>query len=134
MPRKSHHGQLTRAELELMNILWDHGPATVQAVADRLPAGRQLAYTTVQTVLNVLHRKGKVKRTTSNRAYHYEAAVSRAGAATSAVRDLVQRLFGGSPEKLVLTMVETRQLTPEKLAELQRLIERARSQAKKESS
>lgn len=117
-----------------MNILWDHGPATVQDVVRRLPAERQLAYTTVQTVLNVLHRKGKVKRTTRNRAYDYEAAVTRRGAATTAIRDLVQRLFGGSPEKLVLTMVETKQLTPQKLAELQRLVEEAKSQAKGDSS
>ncbi len=112
-----------------MNILWDYGPATVQMVTERLPRGRKLAYTTVQTALNVLHRKGKVKRVLENRAYRYEAATSRRGAAKGAIRDLVLRLFGGAPEKLVLTMIEDEQLTPEKLEELQKIIESGRSQS-----
>jgi predicted transcriptional regulator len=121
--RKLRSTQFTPAELELMNILWEHGPSSVQAITERLPKNRKLAYTTVQTVLNVLHRKGKVIRVLKGRAYQYEAASSRTGTAKQALQDLIQRFFGGTPERLVLTMVETRQLTPEKLEELQRLIE-----------
>ena len=105
-----------------MDILWETGSATVQMVVNRLPPDRSLAYTTVQTVLGILHRKGKVKRTYKSRAYHYEPAVSRAGVANHAVRDLVKRLFGGEPERLVLSMIETEQLTPAKIADLQRLL------------
>lgn len=130
-PRKVDSGQFTPAELELMQILWEHGPATVQMVLDHLPAGRSLAYTTVQTVLGVLHRKSKVKRLYKNRAYYYEAAVSREKAAKSAIGDLVKRLFGGEPEQLVLAMVETQQLTPEKIEELQRLLDEALERRRK---
>jgi predicted transcriptional regulator len=106
-----------------MNILWANGRSTVQAVVDRLPQGRELAYTTVQTMLNTLHRKGHVKRTLSGRAYEYESAVSHKRAAGHALKDMVRNLFGGSPEKLVLAMVETKQLTPEKLRDLHRMLE-----------
>src|SRR5947207_2292010 len=56
MANKAKPGRFTEAELELMDILWDSGACTVQGVIDRLPPSRPLAYTTVQTVLNVLHR------------------------------------------------------------------------------
>ena len=108
-----------------MNILWESGPSTVQGVVDHLPTDRPLAYTTVQTVLNVLHRKGGVRRKLRERAYHYEAAVSRFDAASTALHDLVDKLFGGSPEQVVLAMVRSRQLSPQKLYELRRLIDDA---------
>jgi BlaI family penicillinase repressor len=125
MRRKSHSERLTPAELELMTILWEHGPATVQMAVERLPAGRTLAYTSVQTMLNILYRKGKVKRVLKNRAYYYEPAVSHSRAASHALKDMIRNLFGGSPERLVLAMLDTKQLTPEKLRELQRMVEKA---------
>ncbi|MGH9630688.1 MAG: BlaI/MecI/CopY family transcriptional regulator [Bryobacteraceae bacterium] len=129
MTRKSA-SNLTPAELELMNILWEQGPSTVQMVADRLPAVRALAYTTVQTVLNTLHRKGKAKRVLKNRAFYYEPAVSHTRAAGQALKDMVRSLFGGSPERLVLTMLETNQLTPKQLRDLQRVVETAEKNTK----
>ena len=116
--------QLTPLELDIMKVLWETGPAPVQEVQARLSADRPLAYNTVQTMLNVLHRKGKVRRELKARAYHYEPAVSRTQAAGQAVGDLVQRMFDGSAEDLVLSLVERRQLTPEKLARLTAMIEK----------
>jgi predicted transcriptional regulator len=115
---------LTPLELEIMKVLWDGGAAAVQEVQERLAAERPLAYNTVQTMLNVLLRKGKVRRTLSGRAYVYAPVVSRAQAAGQAVGDLVSRMFGGSAESLVLSLVEARQLTPEKLSELSALVEK----------
>ena len=105
--------------------LWECGPSTVQEVVEHLPSGRPLAYTTVQTVLNVLHRKGSVRRKLLDRAYHYEASVSRFDAASNALHDLVHKLFGGSAEEVVLAMVKSRQLSPQKLSELRKLVEDA---------
>jgi predicted transcriptional regulator len=116
--RKSEH--LTRLELEIMHVLWETGAANVQTVQQRL--GRELAYTTVQTMLNILHRKGKVKRTLKDRAYFYKPAVSRRQVVRHAVADIVERLFGGSAESLVMSLVETKHLTPQKLARLQKLL------------
>ncbi|MGH9971856.1 MAG: BlaI/MecI/CopY family transcriptional regulator [Pyrinomonadaceae bacterium] len=114
--------RLTPLELEIMQVLWDTGPANVQTVQQRL--GRELAYTTVQTMLNVLYRKNKVKRTLRDKAYFYRPAVSRSQATGHAVRDLIDRMFGGSAEDLVMSLVETRHLTPEKLAQLNKLLEK----------
>jgi BlaI family transcriptional regulator, penicillinase repressor len=114
--------RLTPLELEIMKVLWDTGPANVQTVQQRLE--RELAYTTVQTMLNILHRKDKVTRALREKAYFYSAAVSRSQVAGHAVGDLIDRLFGGSAESLVMSMVETNQLTPEKLSRLNELVEK----------
>jgi BlaI family transcriptional regulator, penicillinase repressor len=124
MPRQAGRTteQLTPLELEIMKVLWETGPASVQAVQEKLPAERQLAYNSVQTMLNVLHRKGRVRRTMQGRAFVYEPAISRVQAASQAVGDLVQRMFDGSPESLVMSLVEARQLTPETLARLSAIL------------
>jgi BlaI family penicillinase repressor len=123
LPRRKNpeHG-LTPLELEIMNVLWETGPANVQTVQSRM-AGRELAYTTVQTMLNVLHRKGKVQRQLKDRAYRYRPVFSRQSAVTQAVGEMLDRFFGGSADSLVLNLVETRQLTPQKLAQIQKLLE-----------
>jgi BlaI family penicillinase repressor len=109
--KKSEH--LTRLEMEIMNVLWETGPASVQTVQQLL--GRNLAYTTVQTMLNVLVRKKKVARTLKDRAYYYRHVVSREKVAGHAIKDLIDRLFCGSAESLVMSLVESRHITPEKL-------------------
>ena len=124
MAQRKAQGQLTPLELELMNVLWDGGPATVQEVQQRMRGSRQLAYTTVQTVLNILVRKKRAKRTLVDRSYRYRAAASREKTAGKALRDFVQRMFGGSAEALVMSLVESEQLTPETLRRLNELVEK----------
>jgi BlaI family penicillinase repressor len=111
---------LTPLELQIMQILWQDGPATVNEVRPKLKAA--LAYTTVQTMLNVLLRKGKVKRVQEGRAFRYRAAVDEKRATGSAVQDLVRRMFGGSPEALLMAMVESRQIGPKELERLNQMI------------
>ena len=117
--RKAEH--LTPLELEIMHVLWEHGAANVQTVQRNLK--RELAYTTVQTVLNILHRKGKVQRAMKDRAYFYKPVVSRSHVTGEHVSDILDRLFGGSAESLVMSLLETKHLTPKKLARLQKLLE-----------
>ena len=121
MPRRKQTDQLTPLELEIMQVLWNGGPASVASVQERL--GGRLAYTTVQTMLNVLVRKGKASRTLVDRAYHYSAAISRENALGATLHDVVQRIFGGSAEALVMSLVETKQLTPETLRRLNGMLE-----------
>jgi predicted transcriptional regulator len=125
--RKASEQTLTPLELQIMKVLWETGPANVQNVQAHLQ-GRTLAYTTVQTMLNVLHRKGKVRRRLKDRAYFYEPVLSRQKAVTQAVGDMLDRFFGGSADGLVLSLLETRHLTPEKLAKIQKLLEQSREQ------
>ena len=122
MPRRKNSEQsLTPLELQIMNVLWETGPANVQTVQARLQ-GRNLAYTTVQTMLNVLNRKGKVKRQIKDRAYMYRPVLSRKKAVTHAVGEMLNRFFGGSADGLVLSLLEMRHLTPEKLAQIQKAL------------
>ena len=120
--RKSIDPPLTPLELEIMNVLWETGPANVQTVQGQLE-GRSLAYTTVQTMLNILHRKGRVKRRWKNRSYIYSAVLTRQKAVTQALGDMLDRFFGGSADSLVMSLLETRHLTPERLAEIQKLLD-----------
>lgn len=124
MPRLKKDGnQLTPLELRIMQALWQLGPATVQAVQAEL--SEELAYTTVQTMLNVLERKGHAKRTLVGRAYEYAPVQSRDVALGSAVEDLLQRMFGGSVEGLLMNLVRTRQVDASKLADLAKRVARA---------
>ena len=121
MPKRKPEPPLTPLELEIMSVLWETGPANVQTVQANLKT-RDLAYTTVQTMLNILHRKGRVKRQLKERAYIYRPVLSREKAVTQAVSEMLDRFFGGSADSLVLNLVETRHLTPEKLARIQALL------------
>lgn len=114
MPGKNQ--PLTPLELEIMQVLWQSGPCTVGEVQPKLKA--ELAYTTVQTMLNVLLRKKKVTRVQEGRAYRYRPAVSRERATGTALSDLVKRVFGGSSEALLMALVDTQQITAEELARI----------------
>ena len=130
MQRKKNQ-TLTPLELEIMQVLWEAGPCTVSEVQPKLEA--ELAYTTVQTMLNVLLRKDKVKRVQEGRAYRYRPAVSRERASGSALSDLVKRMFGGSSEALLMAMVDTRQISAEELARVaERLAAAERGTVKEE--
>ena len=104
----------------MMQVLWRQGPSNVQAVHTGLQS--DLAYTTVQTVLNVLHQKGRVRRALKGRAYEYRPVASKESVLGQAVRDLIRRMFDGSSEELVMSLVKTRQIDPATLARLSRRI------------
>ena len=133
MPRRPSAG-LTPLELEIMKVLWRQGPSAVQAVQDELGSARPLAYNTVQTMLNVLLKKGKVRRERRERAYVYAPAQTRVQAVRHAVKDLVQRMFEGSPEDLVMSLIETRQLTPERIERLAALVQARSEDGRREKS
>ena len=112
---------LTKLELQIMQVIWRRGTSSVTEVQDTLE--QDLAYTTVQTMLNILCRKGNLKRKLQGRAYEYSAAVTESKALGHAVRDLVDRMFGGSSEELVMSLIKSRQIDPRRIAELTRRLE-----------
>jgi BlaI family penicillinase repressor len=124
MARPKSTTELTPLELELMMVLWKTDGASVQTVLDALPEGRNLTYSTVQTMLNLLVRKGKATRELHGRAFQYHPALVRQSAVRSALKDLIDRMFGGSAEDLVVGLVETEQLDAGKLMELHRTLRR----------
>jgi len=120
MPKQED--RLTPLELQIMQIIWKRETGTVAEVQQDLP--QDLAYTTVQTMLNILQRKGKLRRKLQGRAFVYRAAVSEDKATTHAVRDLIDRMFGGSTEDLVMSLIRDKQIDGKKLAKLTRQFEK----------
>jgi len=107
---------LTRLELRIMQVVWRRGRCTVSEVQGEIEP--RLAYTTVQTMLNILERKGKLKRELEGRAYIYSATITEAKALGQGVRDLIDRMFGGSSEELVMSLLRNGEIDARKLAEL----------------
>jgi len=112
---------LTKLELQIMQVIWRLGASQVSAVQEGLE--QKLAYTTVQTMLNILVRKGKLKRKLVGRAFAYSPTVTEEKASGHAVRDLVDRMFGGSTEELVMSLIKSRQIDAKKIAELSKRLE-----------
>lgn len=112
---------LTKLELQVMQVIWRRGASTVSEVQEGLQ--QELAYTTVQTMLNILERKGTLRRQLEGRAFVYSAAVSEEKASSHAVRDLIDRMFGGSSEELVMSLIKSRQIDAKKIAELTKRVE-----------
>ena len=113
---------LTEAELRLMKLLWVRGESAVaqlvEAVSDQAP----LAYTSVLTTLRILERKGYVTHRQEGRAVLYSPCVAEREAGSSAVRHLIQRLFGNSRERLLLSLLDNGDVTPDELKRLKELI------------
>jgi predicted transcriptional regulator len=123
-PRKS--ATLTEAELRLMDVLWERGPATVQQILDALTAKPALAYNSVLTTIRILEKKGYVRHIKDGRAYVYEPLLGRKEATRFAVRHLVSRFFGNSDEMLVLNILEDRGVNDEELKRLRELLEKGK--------
>ena len=120
--RKKATDSLTPLELQIMQVLWSEGPGNVLHVQKGLATETDLAYNTVQTMLNILERKGRVRRTLVGRAFVYNAVVSEETVLGQAVRDLVERMFGGSSEELVMSLIKSRQVDPDRIADLSKRI------------
>lgn len=111
----------TDRELDVMAVLWDRKSATVAEVRDALTD--DLAYTTVLTILRILHEKGHVRYEEEGRAYRYYPLVERKAAGRSALRKITQRLFQGSPQLLLTQLVSDQRLTEEDLRRMRELLD-----------
>jgi predicted transcriptional regulator len=129
---RSRSGHPTQLELDILKVLWDEAPLPVRDVRERLElhAGRPLAHSTVITMLNIMVRKGYVRRKQQGKAYLFSPKVEREQVAGGIVGDVLSRIFDGSASAMVLNLLETADLDADELAELRRLISRkAREQA-----
>lgn len=127
MPRKQS-ATLTEAELRLMNVLWQHGPGTVQQVLDWLPGQPALAYNTVLTTIRILERKGYVGHAKDGRAHVYEPLVERKAATRLEIRNLVSRFFRNSHDALVLNILEDDEIEGDEVRRLRRMLEDSQHQ------
>ena len=125
MRRKS--STLTAQELEIMKAIWSRGQATVREVYDALRERRTVAYTTVQTMMNILETKGHLKKEPGDRAQVYVPVRPQQAVVKSMVRDFVERVFDGSARPLLVHLLSEKGLTERERKELQRILDKADS-------
>lgn len=113
---------LTDHELELMQIVWARGQATVRDVYEALLEHRKIAYTTVMTTMKTLEQKGFLKTTQQNRAFLYRPTQSKQMVVKKMVRDFLDRVFNGSAQPLVAHLLKERHVSESDIAEITRLI------------
>ncbi|MFB6240820.1 MAG: BlaI/MecI/CopY family transcriptional regulator [Gemmatimonadota bacterium] len=116
--------QFTDRQLDIMNILWDRGSATVREAKDEIE--EDLAYTSVLTVFQTLEEKGHVRHEREGKAYRYYPTVARDEAGRNAVDYILDRIFRNSPSALVTSLVEQRDVSEEEARELTAVIESRR--------
>ena len=117
----------TEVERTILEVLWAKQQASAREVTDVLAQTRTVAYTTVQTMLKILDRKGFVTHQSDGRTYIYRPAITRAQARSSALRQLVGQFFGGSPEALAQHLLSEHEIDLADLEVLQAQIDAARA-------
>ena len=117
---------LTPQELEIMKVVWPRGHATVRDVYEALLQDRKVAYTTVMTMMNVLEKKGHLKKKAEGRSFLYRPTRPQRQVVGSMVRDFVQRVFGGSAAPLLALLVDEERLTLEELDALAKRVKERR--------
>lgn len=112
-------------ELQVLGVLWDRGPSPVRAVLDAMPDGKERAYTTILSVMQVLEKKGLVAHTQQGQAHVYRAKVRRDEVLGPLMKDLLRNAFGGSPARAVQYLLGGAELRDGELDEIRRMIEEA---------
>ena len=116
--------ELTERELELMHLFWDQGAMTAMDARDRLEtSGRDLAYTTVATLLKILVDKGFLAQTGEQRPFLYEPLKTFDDVSQRLVTDMVQRVFQGSREAMLVRLLDGRKLTKKEREVLEQILE-----------
>jgi BlaI family penicillinase repressor len=115
---------LTGQELEIMKVIWPRGQATIREVYDELKTRRTIAYTTVQTMMNILETKGHLKKEPGDKANVYAPVRPQQTVVRSMVREFVNRVFDGSTRPLLVHLLKEKGLTERERKELQRLLDK----------
>ncbi|RNF83072.1 BlaI/MecI/CopY family transcriptional regulator [Lysobacter psychrotolerans] len=121
---------VTDAEQAILEVLWDLGEASVRDVANALAQHKPVAYTTVLTMLGILHKKELVAFRQEGRAFIYRPTLTKADVRDRALSNLMTQLFDGSPEMLALHLIENHDVDPGKIDALREKIRVARSKGK----
>ena len=116
----------TELELEILKVLWDESPLPVREVRARLAteADRPLAHSSVITMLNIMHRKGFLRRRKEGKSFLFTPKVKKESVSGGMMGDLLSRVFDGSPSAMMLNLLETADIGADELAEIRKLINR----------
>jgi predicted transcriptional regulator len=111
-------------ELQVLSVLWDNGPCTVRAVMELLPDGKERAYTSVLSVMQVMEKKGLLTHTSKGNSYIYKPCRSRRAVLAPYMKQLVSNVFGGSRVNMVQSLLGSGKLSDEEICELEKLLGR----------
>jgi predicted transcriptional regulator len=113
----------TAAELQILSVLWRDGPSTVRQVWERMHSPKSVGYTTVLKLMQIMAEKGLVSRDESAHSHVYAARRPREHTQRLLVRDLLDRAFEGSAQKLILRALDAKKISPEELAAIRTLLD-----------
>ncbi|MFB3882590.1 MAG: BlaI/MecI/CopY family transcriptional regulator [Armatimonadota bacterium] len=123
MARRREERRLGELELRIMNVLWEQGPSTVREVLEALPARPRPAYTTVLTMMRLMHEKGYLDRREQGKAHVYQPRLREQVVKGRLVRTMVNTVFRGSAEAAVVRLLEDEKLTAEELQRIRKVID-----------
>ena len=123
MPPTPQSPRPTDAELEILRVLWSLGPCTVRQVHDELSPKRDVGYTTMLKLMQIMTDKGLLLRNESQRSHVYRARQKETVTQKQLVKDLVSRAFGGATEKLVIQALSSKKATAQEIADIRKLLD-----------
>jgi predicted transcriptional regulator len=118
----------TESELEILQVLWEKGTASVREVHEELAKSKDVGYTTTLKLMQIMHEKGLVKRDDSLKTHIYQAAVSKEKTQRHLLGKMINTLFGGSPTELVIQALGNHKASPKELEEIQQLLDNLKKQ------
>ena len=118
----------TESELEILQILWKKGNASVREVHEELLVTKEAGYTTTLKLMQIMHEKGLVKRDDSIKTHIYQAAVSKEKTQKHLLNKMIDSLFGGSPGELVMQALGNHKASAEELEEIQKMLDNLKKQ------
>lgn len=120
----SKHSRPTDSELEILQVLWEHGPSTVRFVHEQISRQREVGYTTVLKLMQIMVEKALAERNTDQRTHVYRAAVTEAQTQQTLLQRFLDNTFRGSASKMVMQALGNRDTSPEELEEIKAFIQR----------
>src|SRR4028118_1608740 len=118
----------TESELEILQVLWDRGLASVREVHEELSKTKEAGYTTTLKLMQIMHEKGLVKRDDSVKTHIYQPAVSREKTQKHLLGKMINTLFGGSTTQLVMQALGNHKASPGELEEIQKILTQMKNQ------
>jgi BlaI family transcriptional regulator, penicillinase repressor len=122
----------TEAELDILNVLWQREFATVREVYEILNQTKPMGYTTVLKIMQIMDDKGLVIRDTQTKAHYYRAKLQQKEAQQNYMRNLLDKVFGGSAKQLVLQALESNPASAEEMKEIRKILKQAEKDIKKD--
>ena len=118
----------TESELEILQVLWNKGTASVREVHEELLKTKEAGYTTTLKLMQIMHEKGLVKRDDSVKTHIYQAAVSKEKTQKHLLGKMIDTLFGGSPTQLVMQALGNHKASGQELEEIQKMLDNLKKQ------